>query len=264
VKDFKHGHRGPHQRGAKTQFPPSRLLMGRNSLHELIRFDPQRIEKVFTSAGEGSNDRSDELRSELTRNRIPVEQKSAHELAALAGSDAHQSFVALLRERPPVELKALLRELEPKEQSIVLMLDDVQDPQNLGAILRSSECFGADAVIWSKNRGAPLTPAARKASVGASELVTTVEVSNLVDAIRKIKEHGFWTVGADVSPDAQSAFSFEFPKKMVLILGAEEQGMHALVKKELDFRVYIPMSGRIDSLNVAQATAVLLALYVRA
>jgi len=124
--------------------------------------------------------------------------------------------------------------------------------------LRAAECFGVDAVLWSKNRGAPIGPVVSKVSVGASEIVRLCPVSNLHRALESLKEAGAWLSGAIIAPDAASLDRFEFPEKSVVVMGAEGEGIHQLIEKSLDFRVFIPMSGRIDSLNVSQATAVML------
>ncbi|MGM0439929.1 MAG: 23S rRNA (guanosine(2251)-2'-O)-methyltransferase RlmB [Chlamydiota bacterium] len=227
----------------------NRKIMGKNCLKELLKSAPQRILKVYTSKD------SDDLLTILQENQIPVKKLSKKELTNMVDSESHQGYVAQVSEKPAPKLENLYH----KEKSLVVMLDSIFDPQNLGAILRACECFGVDAVVWSKNRGSSITPTVSKASVGASELIETIQVSNLVETIKSFKKHGYWAVTTEIANDAHSLADFDFPEKTVLILGSEGTGVRPLVSKQADFRVYIPMAGMIDSLNVSQATAVLLA-----
>ncbi|MCP5504641.1 MAG: 23S rRNA (guanosine(2251)-2'-O)-methyltransferase RlmB [Chlamydiales bacterium] len=144
------------------------------------------------------------------------------------------------------------------EKSLVLMCDAIQDPQNFGSILRAAECFGVDAVIYSTNRNVALTPVVSKASVGASEIVPLIPVSNLVDTLKKFQDAGYFSVATEISDKAEALDSFVFPEQTLLMIGAEGPGIQPLLSKKSDFHLYIPMKGSIDSLNVSQATAVLL------
>jgi 23S rRNA (guanosine2251-2'-O)-methyltransferase len=228
--------------------------MGRNCLREVLRHRSDRLLKVFTSATEGD----EEISSLLRASDIPIEKISNDALTTLVGSDSHQSYAGLLRDRDFRELKEFLEAAASEERSLVIMLDALNDPQNFGAILRAAECFGVDAVVWSKNRGASLTPAVTKTSVGASELVPLIPVSNLGDAVRKFKEAGYWIVAADAGTGAQELGSFEVPAKSLVIFGSEGEGLQRLLLENADFTVKIPLSGQIDSLNVSQAVAVFL------
>jgi 23S rRNA (guanosine2251-2'-O)-methyltransferase len=155
-------------------------------------------------------------------------------------------------------LREILDAHRDTERGVLLLLDGVQDPQNLGSILRAAECFGVEAVVWSRNRGVPVTPSVVKASAGASELVTLVEVGNINDAIGKCRDAGWWILGASVTGNATAVQSYQGPQKVALVMGAEGSGLKNLTQRNVDQTVYIPMRGRIDSLNVGQATAVLL------
>ncbi len=240
------------------------LLMGRNSLCEVLKYMPERLAKVYVARREGGqNSDYNELLTLLNEKKILVEFKTFDDLTEMTGSDSHQSFVAVLREQARIELKEFLEAFKEEERSLVLLLDSVEDPQNLGTILRSAECFGVDAVIWSKNRGSGITPVCRKASVGASELVTCIEVSNLVDAIRKLKDGGYWIVAAENKEGAQSLDTFSFPPRTALVVGSEGAGIRDLTCRKSDYLVQIPLFGKINSLNVAQAATILLHSYRR-
>ena len=220
--------------------------MGRNCLREVCKHFPERIIRIYTYKKE-----------EAFIQGMPVSFVSKQKLHDLVDSESHQGFVAEVEERSNTNLKDFLK--EDRERSVVLVLDSIFDPQNLGALLRAAECFGVDGVIWSKNRGVDVTPVVSKSSVGASELVNIMKVSNLVESIKKLKDAGYWVVTAEVDPEALSLYSFDFPEKTVLVIGSEGKGIQPLISKHSDFKVYIPMSGKIDSLNVSQATAVFLA-----
>ena len=185
---------------------------------------------------------------------IPVQFKDKDTLSRIANSESHQGFVAKIKPKSFVTPHDLF------QKDLIVALDEIQDPQNLGAILRACECFGVEGVIFSKNRGSGLTPVVAKTSQGALEILDLCEVSNLATTIDQFKKQDFEVIGADLSQDAHNVFDFSFPKKCVLVLG-KESGMRHLLKKKCDQLVYIPMFGQIDSLNVSQATAALLAFY---
>lgn len=223
--------------------------MGKNCVETVLDNSPERVTEFFTAKKE-----SDELIEKARSKGIKVKTLSKQKLYDLVNSDSHQSYVVQVKANEQPDLKQFLQE----NHRLVLMLDNINDPQNLGAILRAAECFGVDAVIWSKNRGCSLTPSAAKASVGASELVPTIVVSNLAETVKKFQKAGFFAITAEISDKAQSLINFEFPAQTLLIMGSEGQGIQPLISKIADDQVYIPMSGKIDSLNVSQATAVLL------
>jgi len=177
----------------------------------------------------------------------------------MAGTDSHQMLVAQIRSRNYLNLANFLQ--KPRETALILILDQVFDPQNFGAIIRSAECLGASAVLWSKNRGAELTPVAAKASSGASEIIPLIRVSNLATSVDQLKKEGYEVIAAQVAPDAESVYSFNFAPLTALIVGSEGEGIQPLLKKKADRSIFIPMKGQISSLNVAQATATLLALW---
>ena len=233
----------------KRSQPRHRLIMGKNCLQELLEFAPEQILQVYTSKDQ------DPLIDEIENRGILIKKVKKDHLSDMAGSDSHQSFIAEVKDKQFLNLQTYL---EKEENRLVLMLDSINDPQNFGTLLRAAECFGVDAVVWSKNRGVDLTPVVSKASVGASELMPMLRVSNLVDTIKKFQEAGFWVVTAEVGEETQSLHSFEFPEKTLLVMGSEGKGVQPLISKNADFKIFIPMMGKIDSLNVSQATSVIL------
>lgn len=228
-----------------------RLIMGKNCLSEVLSENPTSIQRVYTS----KKDSQDDLLEKLIHQGIFVKRVSKESLYQMVRSESHQSYVAEITPKPKQDLRSFL---EKDQEGIVLMLDEIYDPQNFGSILRSCECFGALGAIYSKNRGTSITPVVSKSSVGASELITLIEVSNLATTVDKFKDAGYYVVTTEVGADTTSLYSFEFPEKTLLIMGSEGQGIQPLLRKKADFKIYIPMLGKIDSLNVSQATAVLL------
>lgn len=262
-EDSRRERRAQSARGEAPRGRPdtSNLLMGRNALRETIRRVPHRLERVYIAyLGEGASERQ-ELLLAAQGAGIAVEQVPLERLTQMVGSDSHQGVVARLFPAPSRELRVFLQERAAAERSLLVMLDSIHDPQNLGTILRAAECFAADGVMLSSNRGTPITATVRKASVGASELVEVVTVANLAQACERLKDAGYWIVVADNAPGALSLNEFSFPQRAVLVLGSEGEGVHQLLRARADFAVKIPLFGDIDSLNVSQAAAVLLNHY---
>ncbi len=226
-----------------------RYIMGKNCVREVMRQAPERIKKLFAQKNQDP----------FPNSGIKTVFKDKEALSKMVQSESHQGVVALVQERPFLNLKDFLK--QERRISIVLMLDSIFDPHNLGAILRAAECFGVDAVVWSKNRGVDLTPAVSKVSVGASELVDMIKVSNLAETVKRFQKAGYSTFGADAGEGSQSLFGFHFPDRCLLVLGSEGKGIQRLIKDNLDQLISIPMQGRIDSLNVSQAAAVFLAAW---
>lgn len=227
--------------------------MGVHAIEELLRYAPEKIVRIYTVSSKKS-----ELLQICEKKRIPISFVSADQLTRMTGSDSHQSLVAQIQPRTYFDVKEFL-EIAP-ENALVLMLDQIFDPQNFGALIRSAECFGASAVAWSKNRGADLTAVAAKASCGASELIPLIRISNLATAVDQFKDGGFEVVAALLDPNSESAYRFTYSPRTVLVVGSEGEGIQPLIRKKADRSIYLPMAGKIASLNVAQATAALLAL----
>lgn len=239
------------------QLPPKdQMVMGIHAIDELLRYAPEKILRIYTVSSKKSP-----LLDLCEKKKIPVSFVSLDQLTKMAGSDSHQSLIAHIKMRQFLDVKEYLH--QAPEEALVLMLDQIFDPQNFGALIRSAECFGVSAVVWSKNRGSDLTPVAAKASCGASELIPLIRISNLATAVDQFKEAGFEIVTALLDPSAESAYTFAYAPKTVLIVGSEGEGIQPLLRKKGDRSIYLPMAGKIASLNVAQATAALLALRFR-
>jgi 23S rRNA (guanosine2251-2'-O)-methyltransferase len=231
--------------------PPFRLIMGKNTVEELLRVSPDRIVTLYLVQG---------VTLQEPYNG-PKKSVSKGELTQLVSSDSHQGVVAAVQERGGQTLRQFCEAQKNREKSLVLILDSILDPHNFGAILRAAECFGADAVIYSKNRGVEITPTVSKVSNGATELVPLVKVSNLAECVATLQENDFHVIAAEAKEGSQSLQNVQFPKKCAIILGSEGKGIQNLLSKRADSHLMIPMLGQIDSLNVSQAAAVFLSFY---
>jgi 23S rRNA (guanosine2251-2'-O)-methyltransferase len=231
------------------------IVMGVHAVEELLRYAPEKIVRLYTTSSKKS-----ELILRAEKKRIPISFVSEGELTKMVGSDSHQFLVAHIQARHYLDVKEFLK--TAPEECLVLMIDQIFDPQNFGALIRSAECFGAAAIVWSKNRGADLTAVAAKSSCGASEVLPLVRVSNLATALDQFKEADFEVVASLLDPKSESAYGFSYAPRTVLIVGSEGEGIQPLLQKKADRSIYLPMKGKISSLNVAQAATALLALSV--
>ncbi len=185
----------------------------------------------------------------------------AHRLDELTADGVHQGVLVRLRHQEPVDLAAVAR--NAGHASLVILVDRVTDPQNLGAILRTAVAVGVDAVVLPPRRGALLTPGVHRASAGLSFIAPVAAPQNLAMAIRTLKEHDYWVVAADAGEGSQSATAFDWPRRTALIMGSEGEGVAHLLRRESDFAVALPMDPRVESLNVGVAMGALAYLFRR-
>ena len=235
----------------------SELLYGKNPILEALRASRRKAQK-FYHLKSGKKDPAIEEVLEICRlrqiNSIEVGRDWFE--AKLSGVLA-QGWALECSEFPYLELEALFPKLSEKKQSIVLALDQIQDPQNLGAILRNAEAVAVDAVILCTDRAIEVTPAVVKASAGASEHLAITKVINLARAMEQLKEKNFWAVGTSLEAK-ENGLVFDWPEKLLLVLGSEGKGMRRLIHEKCDFLIKLPVLGRISSLNVASTAAVCL------
>ena len=230
--------------------PDAQLLYGRNAVHELVRAGRRRVRGLWATAATA------EAESWLDADLLRVVEGEA--LTALVGTADHQGVAAAADAYPYAELEELLEGDRP----LIVALDEVQDPQNLGSIARTAECAGASGLIICRHRAAEVTPAAAKASAGAVEHLPIAQVRNLADALEQAKAAGAWVYGAaggDVGGQAPIPYDEpDYDGPVVLVVGAEGTGLRPRVARTCDALVALPLHGRIDSLNVGVATGVLL------
>jgi len=229
------------------------IIYGLHPVEEALRSGSRRFDHVCV-ARERHDERLKQVVALCREARVRVRQEPREALNRLARTAAHQGVVAVVREREFLDVEDLLAGEEPR---LVLALDGVEDPQNLGALLRSAEGAGVDGVLLTERRSAPLSAVAIKASAGAAEHLRLARVVNLVRALEQLKERNLWCVGLD-ERGTQDYDRFDFTSNTVIVLGREGAGLHDLVRRTCDHLLRIPMSGQVGSLNVSAAGAVVL------
>jgi len=235
------------------------VLYGLHPVEEAIRAGIRPLDHVSVAQEKAARDARMAALLELCRARgIRVATEPRERLTRHAKTDAHQGVVAFLRERRLLALEDLLNAppVRPPHR-FLLALDGVEDPHNLGALLRSADGAGIDGVLLPERRSAPLSATVAKASAGASEHVRIAQVVNLARALETLKKHNIWIVGLDErgSPDYTD---FDMRQDICLVLGREGAGLHELIQRSCDHLLRIPMAGSVSSLNVSVAGAVVM------
>ena len=229
------------------------ILYGLHPVEEALRSGSRKFDHVCI-ARERHDQRLQRVIDACRQNNIRLRFEPREELTRLAGTSAHQGIVAIVRSREFLDLEDLLSGPEPR---LLLALDGIEDPQNLGALLRTADASGVDGVLITERRAAPLSPVAVKASAGAAEHVRIARVVNLVRALEELKERNLWVIGLD-ERGTQNYDEFDLTGDCVLVLGREGAGLHDLVRRTCDHLLRIPMAGGVSSLNVSAAGAVVL------
>ena len=230
-------------------------IPGRNAVRELLK-SGRAIEKIFIQAGEREGSIT-VLAAEALSRGIPLIEAERAKLDALCGYEQHQGIVAIASEIEYVTIEDVLKIAEERgEKPLIVIADGISDPHNLGAIIRCAEGAGAHGIIIPKRRAACITPAVVKASAGAVEHLAAVKCTNITETIKKLKDLGLWIFAAEA--DGTPYEKADYTVGCALVLGSEENGVSDLVRKNCDFTVSIPMRGKVNSLNVSTAAAVLL------
>ena len=242
--------------------PGERLVYGANPVRELIARKPGSIRAVWVDPQRAGRSTSDPIAAIVNACRaanIRLEDRDRATLDRVAGEGAvHQGVVAWLGPFAYADLDALVQR-EDGEPPLIVALDGVEDPRNLGAILRSAYLLGARGVIIPEHRAAAVTSVTAKASAGASELLPIVQVGNLVRTLDELKDHGLWRVAVHATEGAQRIDQIDASLGLVVVLGAEGTGVRPLVAKTCDFHAVIPMArDAVGSFNVSVAAAIAL------
>jgi 23S rRNA (guanosine2251-2'-O)-methyltransferase len=235
-------------------------IYGINAVTEALKARGRAFQWVGM-AKERHDIRLQRLIEDCRRLSLPVRFLERTELDRMAGNAAHQGVVAVTSAKQYSDLDDVVG-AKRGEYSLVLVLDGVEDPHNLGAILRTADAAGADGVIIPERRAAGVTGTVTKASAGASEHLPIAKVTNIARTVEELKDRNIWTVGLD-ERSQQTYDALDYKMDCALVLGAEGKGLHDLVKKKCDFLVSIPMLGKVSSLNVSVAAAVVLYEIVR-
>ena len=236
-------------------------IYGMHAVRVMLERHPERVHSVRI-AEQRDDPRVRAIDELARRHQRPVQRVEVRALKQLLGDVAHQGVAADITPLPPWSEDALLAALQSASAPLLLALDGVQDPHNLGACLRSADACGALAVIVPRDRAAQLTPTVRKVAVGAAETTPVVAVTNLVRTLKLLKQAGLWVVGADAAGE-KSAYQADLTGPVVLVLGAEGTGLRRLTRQNCDFLVRLPQLGAVESLNVSVAAGMLLYEAVR-
>jgi 23S rRNA (guanosine2251-2'-O)-methyltransferase len=242
---------------APSSIPRAPLIYGVLPVLEALRAETRKIEKIFVV--EGANEkRLSNVLSLARQNGILSQTISRDKLSNFVEENVnHQGIIAFVASAEYFDADKLLDKISNKEHSLSVILDGVEDPRNLGAILRVVECVGADGVFIPERRAVGLTETVAKSSAGASEYVKVAKVTNLNRLIEKLKENNVWVVGT--SADATINYDdWDWKQSTALVLGGEGKGLHRLVAEKCDVLVKIPLHGKIESLNVSVAAGVIL------
>ncbi len=231
-------------------------IYGIHPVEEALRRASDLVEEVVV-AGSLEEKQFATIQKRVRQAGVAVHKASGQELDRLADGGNHQRVAAVVSSYPYLSLQDVLDDDTDQSYRCVVALAQVQDPGNLGAILRSCAALGVDAVLIPKHRSAQMTPAVVRASAGMAFDVPMVRVTNLARALRTLKEHRFWIVGT-VAEDAQPMWEMDWELNAVIVMGGEHQGMRPGVEKECDFRLSVPLHKGVESLNVAAATAITL------
>jgi 23S rRNA (guanosine2251-2'-O)-methyltransferase len=231
-------------------------LFGRNPVLELLRADSRRVEEIAILA-EGRGPALQTLLTLARQRGVKVSYRTRDQLSAIAGTAHHQGVVARVAEAAYVPLADLLNlPAERKEPALFLALDRIQDPRNLGAVLRTAEATGVHGVVLPTHHAVGLTPAVAKSAMGGMEHVPVAREANVVNVLEAMKQESIWVMGAALrGGDAPWAVDLTGP--LCLVLGGEGEGLRPLVARSCDRLLTLPMKGKIGSLNVSAAAAVL-------
>jgi 23S rRNA (guanosine2251-2'-O)-methyltransferase len=234
-------------------------IWGRHAVEAVLKFQKRKIHSLLLST---------QILEEFSQDGVLGFCSIKPEVAEMAkfnhlfGRDVnHQGCAVLVSTMTTLDLKAFLSCVKKRQRSLVIALDQLTDPHNIGAIMRSSLAFGVDGIIAVRDNAAFDGPTVARASAGALEQIDIMRVTNLVSALKSFKEEGYWVVGLDTGSQNADINTLGQYYKVVVVLGAEGQGLRALTQKSCDILMRIPISGQMESLNVSNAAAIAMFCY---
>ena len=236
------------------------LVSGRNAVRELLMGERD-IDKIFVQRGEREGSIT-QILAIAAEKRVPIIEVDKQKLDNMTQGGRHQGVVALAAEHNYSDLDDIFAYAEEKgEKPFIIMLDGVEDPHNLGAIIRSAECCGAHGIIIPKRRAVGLTPTVSKAAAGATEYMRVARVTNLAQTVDELKERGMWIYAADMG--GEEYYKADLKGSVCVVMGSEGFGISRLVREKCDFTLSIKLHGRVNSMNVSCAAAIILAEVAR-
>ncbi len=226
-------------------------ISGRNPVLEALR-SGREIKEIFILR-DGRGPAVEEIKRMAARKRITLQKVDRRKLDQMV-TENHQGVVARVRPRSPWKMEDILNK---EDLSLIIALDQIQDPQNLGAIIRSAAFIGVDGILTPKDRSAPLTETVQRASSGGWEWVPVVEITNLARTIDEFKDRGFWITAGEQNAKTQP-WQVDFTYPTLIVIGSEGKGVRPLVRKKCDHLIRIPGIGNLESLNASVATGIIL------
>ena len=235
---------------------PDDVLVGRNAVTEALK-SGRGINKLWIASGDREGSVS-EIAALAKERGIVVQYVERAKIEALAGGHRHQGVLANVAPVPYAELDDILKAAEEKgEAPFLVLLDELEDPHNLAALLRTADATGVHGILIPKRRSVSLNATVAKTSAGAVEYVPVARIGNIAQTLKKLKEKGFWVAGADMDGE-KAYYEADLTGPLVLVVGSEGRGMSRLTKEACDFIVSMPMVGRINSLNASVAGSILM------
>jgi 23S rRNA (guanosine2251-2'-O)-methyltransferase len=231
-------------------------IYGVHPSEELLRTAPDQVHAIFST--DPNSGKLEEVRSLVETYGLRLRHASQGDLDRMSEGGNHQGIVVQTRPFEYATLEYVLSKTKDASRACVLVLDQIQDPQNLGAILRSAAAMGVDGVLIPKDRAAGVTGAVVRASAGQALRVPVVCITNVARTLDELKDEGWWTAGAAAGENSTDLWEMDFDMKTALVMGSEHEGIRRLVAEKCDFHVQVPMAGGVESLNVASAASVLL------
>ena len=235
---------------------PDDVLVGRNAVTEALK-SGRGINKLWIASGDREGSVA-EIAALAKERGIVVQYVERAKIEALAGGHRHQGVLAYVAPVPYAELEDILKAAEAKgEAPFIVLLDELEDPHNLGVLLRTADATGVHGILIPKRRSVSLNATVAKTSAGAVEYVPVARIGNIAQTLKKLKEKGFWVAGADMDGE-KAYYEADLTGPLVLVVGSEGKGMSRLTKEACDFIVRMPMVGRINSLNASVAGSILM------
>ena len=230
------------------------ILYGIHAVAEALKADPEKIDRICVERGQ-KNPRIQEIIELARQNHVRISFEEKSWLDRKSEGSRHQGILCYAAEMDTFDSEEILE--QAKSPGLLVVLDGIEDPHNLGAILRSAEAAGADGVFLPQRRSANLSAAVVKASAGAASHIKVARITNIAQLIESLKKRGYWIAGFDAASD-QPIWSIDLTVPIALILGNEGSGLHRLVREKCDFVVSLPISGNVGSYNVSVAAGIAL------
>ncbi len=234
------------------------LLYGRQPVREMLRAGRRRVEVLYLLASAKGSPELDEITRLAEGKRLRVQYTTMEQFVSLVGEVNHQGVAAAVSAFRYVSYKKILSDAEQEKAPLFLFLDHLEDPQNVGSLLRTAEAVGVHGVVIPEHRAAGITAAVVRASAGAAEHLAVAQVSNLVRCMKLLKDRGVWFAGLEGSNAAAGISATDLTGPLGLVVGSEGRGMRRLVREHCDYLVKLPMRGKVESLNAAVAGAIAL------